>query len=119
MADPLLDKIKGSIMDMQTHMQDTYKQLSDVMLEGHSNDKTVAIKMTATYQFEDIEFGEAALQGGVKEFKWRIREAWKDLFDKIQKTTQEQTLNLLQGMDIPEEIRNLDIEDQGREGGNN
>ncbi len=41
--------------------------------------------MTETYNFENIEFNERALQGRVKEFKWRIREAWKNLSEAIQK----------------------------------
>lgn len=111
----LLGDIKSSIQGMQSEMQDTYKRLADLEVEGESNDKTVKIIMTATYNFVDIQFNEEALKGGVKEFKWRIREAWKNLSEAIQKTTQEKTIELLQGMDIPEEIRNLDIE--GGEGG--
>lgn len=109
----LLDNIKNSIMDMQTQMQSTYTNLADVKLVGESHDKSVKITMTATYTFEDIEFDERALAGGVKEFKWRIREAWKDLSEKIQKTTQAKTMELLQGMEIPEEIRNLSGGEQG------
>lgn len=103
----LLDDIKSSIMDMQNQMQDTYSGLSDLKLEGESHDKTVKIIMTATYAFEDIEFDERALAGGVKEFKWRVREAWKDLSEKIQQATQAKTMELLQGMQIPDEIKNI------------
>ncbi len=103
----LLDDIKSSIMDMQTQMQSTYTGLADEIVTGESHDKTVRIMMTATYGFEDIEFDEKALAGGVKEFKWRIREAWKDLAEKIQKTTQAKTMELLQGMQIPDEIKNI------------
>ncbi len=114
----LLDEIKSSIMDMQTQMQSTYANLAQVKITGESHDKTVKITMTATYGFEDIEFDEKALQGGLKEFRWRIREAWKNLSEEIQKTTQAKTIELLQGMQIPEEIKNLSIEDQvGDEGG--
>lgn len=112
----LLDEIKNSIKGMQDDMQNTYKSLSGVEVTGKSHDGTVTIIMTATYNFVDIQFNESALQGGVKEFKWRIREAWKDLSEKIQQTTQERTLELLQGMDIPDEIRNLELEDQGDQG---
>lgn len=112
----LLNEIKSSIMDMQSQMQSTYTNLSDIKLVGESSDKTVKITMTATYQFEDIEFDERALQGGVKEFKWRIREAWKNLSEEIQKTTQEKTVELLQGMNIPDDIRNISMEEEG-EGG--
>ena len=114
----LLNEIKSSIMDMQSQMQDTYSNLSDIKLVGESSDKTVRIVMTATYAFEEIEFDERALQGGVKEFKWRIREAWKNLSEEIQKTTQAKTVELLQGMNIPDDIRNITMEDEeGGEGG--
>lgn len=115
--DHLLDEIRSSITDMQSQMQNTYSNLSDIKLSGESSDKTVRITMTATYSFEDIEFDERALQGGVKEFKWRIREAWKDLSEKIQETTQAKTVELLQGMNIPDDIRNLSIEDDSGEQG--
>lgn len=115
--DNLLSEIKSSITDMQSQMQTTYSSLSDIKLIGESSDKTVKITMTATYSFEDIEFDERALQGGVKEFKWRIREAWKDLSEKIQETTQAKTVELLQGMNIPDDIRNINMEDDN-EGGN-
>ncbi len=116
MAEQLLDEIKSSIMDMQTQMQDTYANLAKVKLTGESHDKTVKITMTATYGFEDIEFDEKALQGGLKEFRWRVREAWKNLSEEIQKTTQAKTIELLQGMEIPEDIKNLGIENQGESG---
>ena len=113
MAEQLLDEIKSSIMDMQTQMQSTYADLSKIKLTGESHDKTVKITMTATYGFEDIEFDEKALQGGLKEFRWRVREAWKNLSEEIQKMTQSKTIELLQGMQIPDDIKNLDIEGQG------
>ncbi|ABX79090.1 hypothetical protein AYM02_06475 [Coxiella burnetii] len=113
----LLSDIKESITDMQQQMQATYSNLADLKLVGESHDKTVRITMTATYNFEDIEFDERALQGGVKEFKWRIREAWKNLCETIQKTTQSKTIELLQSMRIPEDIRNLSVEEEGGEGG--
>jgi DNA-binding protein YbaB len=112
----LLDDIKSSIMDMQTQMQSTYTNLADLKLIGESHDKTVRIVMTATYTFEDIEFDERALAGGVREFKWRVREAWKDLSEKIQKTTQSKTMELLQGMQIPDEIRSISADEEA-EGG--
>ena len=111
----LLSDIKSSIMDMQQQMQATYSNLAELKISGESHDKTVKITMTATYGFEDIEFDERALQGGVKEFKWRIREAWKNLSEAIQKTTQSKTVELLQSMNIPEDIRNISLE--GSEGG--
>lgn len=103
----LMNEIKGSIEGMQAQMQKTYERLSDTTLTGRSDDKKVAIKMTATYGFEDIEFDENALQGGMKEFKWRIREAFRDLLKKIQDHTQSQTMDLLQGMHVPEELRKM------------
>ena|SRR3989338_6082533 len=105
--DDLLSNIKNSIADMQTQMQSTYQNLADIILSGESSDKTVKLTMTATYGFVDIEFNEKALQGGVKEFKLRIREAWENVVKKIQETTQSKTIELLQQMQIPEEIRNL------------
>lgn len=118
MADQLLDEIKSSIMEMQTQMQSAYADMSSIKLIGESHDKSVKIIMTATYTFEDIEFGEKALQGGLREFRWRVREAWKDLSEKIQKTTQSKTMELLQGMPIPEDIKNLgaDVDEDGDEG---
>ncbi|WP_425319530.1 YbaB/EbfC family nucleoid-associated protein [Candidatus Coxiella mudrowiae] len=104
-------------MDMQQQMQSTYSNLADMKLVGESHNKTVRITMTATYNFEDIEFDERALQGGVKEFKWHIREAWKNLSEAIQKTTQSKTIKPLQNMHIPDHISNISIEDRrSREG---
>lgn len=113
----LLGEIKTSIVDMQSQMQDTYQNLADIKVTGESSDGTVRISMTATYTFEDIEFDERALQGGVKEFKWRIREAWKNLSEKIQETTQSKTIELLQGMNIPDDIRNLSVDEEGGDQG--
>jgi len=112
----LLADIKSSIADMQQQMQSTYSNLADIKLTGESHDKTVKITMSATYDFEDIEFDERALQGGVKEFKWRIREAWKNLSEKIQQTTQNKTVELLQKMQIPEDIKNITTDEEGGEG---
>lgn len=119
--DQLLNEIKSSIMGMQTEMQKTYAKLSEMKLTGESHDKTVKIVMTATYGFEDIEFDDAALlkdgKLDLKEFRWRVREAWNNLSKEIQKTTQSKTIELLQGMQIPEDIKNLSTEDEGGEGG--
>ena len=108
--DSLLQNIQSSIKGMQAQMQNTYSSLADIKITGSSKDSSVTITMTATYTFEDIEFDEKAMAGGIKEFKWRIREAWKDLSEKIQQTTQSKTVELLQGMDIPEEIRSIPAE---------
>src|SRR3990167_10902486 len=105
----LLSDIQNSIMDMQTSMQNTYQNLADIKVTGESSDKTVVITMTATYGFVDIDFNDKALQGGVKEFKLRIREAWKNVVEKIQQATQAKTLELLQQMHIPDEIKNLSM----------
>lgn len=110
MTDRLLEDIKSSILDMQTRMQNTYATLADTKLSGESHDKSVRITMSATYAFEDIEFDEKALQGGIKEFKWRVREAWKSLSEQIQKTTQNKTIELLQTMNVPDEIKNLTVQ---------
>ena len=107
MSDDLLDNIRSSIIEMQAQMQSTYTNLSDLKVTGESLDKTVRITMTATYSFEDIDFDERALAGGIREFKWRVREAWNDLSKKIQETTQAKTMELLQGMQIPDEIKSI------------
>lgn len=119
MSDQLLSDIKNSIMDMQTQMQSTYQNLADIKVSGESIDKSVKITMTATYGFEDIDFNEKALQGGVKEFKTRIREAWKMVVERIQEATQAKTIELLQHMQIPDEIKNLSapVEGEGDAGG--
>lgn len=112
MSDQLLSDIKNSILDMQNQMQSTYQNLAEIKVSGESTDKTVKIIMTATYGFVDLIFGNEALQGGVQAFKTRIREAWESVVKKIQDTTQNKTIELLQHMQIPEEIRNLSTADQ-------
>jgi len=107
--DKLLHDIQDSISSMQNQFKNAYEQLSSELIHGESLDKTVKVTMTATYTFHDIEFDESALQGGVKEFKWRIKEAMKDLFDKVQKLTQDRTLSMLQNMPIPQEIKDLPV----------
>lgn len=99
--------MKDSLLNMQNQMQSAYANLAKVMITGESSDKSVKITMSATYEFGDIEFDEAALKGGLKEFRWRVREAWKNLTKNIQETTQTKTLELLQGMEIPEDIKKL------------
>ena len=110
--DQLLSDIKSSILDMQNQMQSTYQNLSDIKVSGSSLDESVKTTMTATYGFVDIDFNEKALQGGVKEFKTRIRESWESVVKKIQETTQAKTMELLQQMQIPDEIRNMSMQDQ-------
>ena len=105
--DNLMGDIKDSIKNMQDQMQDTYQSLSDLRVTGKSNDGTVTITMYANYTFGDIDFDQRALKDGVKEFKWRIREAWQDVTEQIQQATQEKTMALLQGMDVPPEIQSI------------
>jgi len=112
MSDDLAKNIKDSIQGMQESMQSTYAELGNIQVVGKSKDGTVTITMSATYVFGDIDFNESALQGGVREFKRRIKEAWEDLSSKVQETTQSHTMELLQGMDIPDEIRNITQEDE-------
>lgn len=111
----LLDDIKKSIMDMQNQMQQTYVNLGELKISGFSHDRTIEIIMTATYQFVDINinpkaFANAEGKFSQKEFTWRLREAWTDLSKRIQETTQQKTIELLQGMHIPDEIKNLNLE---------
>jgi DNA-binding protein YbaB len=115
----LLAEIKNSILAMQQQMQDTYARLGETKVSGKSHDEFIEIIMTATYQFEDIKinpraFGDAAGKFSQKEFEWRLREAWKDLSEKIQKTTQNKTVELLQSMNIPEDIKNIALDDEGQ-----
>jgi DNA-binding protein YbaB len=115
----LLTEIKNSILNMQQQMQDTYARLGETKVSGKSHDEFIEIIMTATYQFEDIKinpraFGDTAGKFSQKEFEWRLREAWKDLSEKIQKTTQNKTVELLQSMNIPEDIKNIALDDEGQ-----
>ncbi len=115
----LLTEIKNSIVAMQNQMQETYTRLGELKISGKSHDETVEIIMTATYNFEDIKispraFADAAGKFSQKEFEFRLREAWKDLSEKIQKTTQSKTMELLKNMDIPADIRNITVEDEGK-----
>jgi DNA-binding protein YbaB len=113
----LLSEIKNSIMAMQQQMQNTYAQLGETEVNGKSRDGLVEIVMTATYQFKDINFTQRALgdangKYSLNDFKERIKEAWRDLSDKIQKTTQNKTIELLQGMNIPEDIKKISLEEE-------
>ncbi len=109
MSDKLLSDIKTSILDMQNQMQSTYQNLADIKVSGKSIDGTVEVIMTATYGFVDMRFTKEALQGGVEEFKKRVREAWENVVKKIQEATQAKTMELLQQMQIPDEIKNLSL----------
>jgi DNA-binding protein YbaB len=114
----LLSEIKNSIVAMQQQMQDTYARLGETKVTGKSRDGYVEIIMSATYQFDDIminprALGDANGKYSLNDFKDRIKEAWRDLSDKIQKTTQNKTLELLQKMNIPEDIKNIGIDEEG------
>ncbi len=111
----LLQDIRSSMEGMQTQMQDTYQGLEGLEVSAKSLDETVIVKMSGTGKFVDIDFTENALQGGMKEFKWRLREAFKTATEEVQKVTQEKTMELLNGMQIPDEIKNLNVneEEQG------
>jgi len=116
----LLAEIKSSIVMMQQQMQETYARLGETKVSGKSRDELIEIIMTATYQFEDIKinpraFADANGKFSQKEFEWRLREAWKDLSEKIQKTTQSKTVELLQSMNIPEDIKNITLEEKEKE----
>ena len=82
----LLDEIRQSMTDMQTQMQSTYTGLETIEASGESDG--VKVTITCTYKFVDIDIQPKAMQGGLKEFKYRIREAWKKACDEVQKTTQ-------------------------------
>lgn len=113
MSDMLLDEIRKSMMDMQQQMQSTYMGLENIEVSGEADG--VIIKITCTYKFLDIDIQPKAMQGGLKEFKYRIREAWKNACDEVQKTTQAKTMELLQGMQIPEEIRKMSADPTKRD----
>lgn len=115
----LLAEIKNSILNMQQQMQDTYARLGETKVSGKSRDGLIEIVMSATYQFEDILINPRALADAngkynLNEFKERIKDAWKDLSEKIQKTTQSKTVELLQSMNIPDDIKNITLDDEGQ-----
>jgi DNA-binding protein YbaB len=111
----LLDEIQNSMSAMQQQMQSTYAGLEGLEVKGAADG--VEVTITCTYKFVDIDIQPKAMQGGLKEFKYRIREAWKAACDEVQKTTQAKTMELLQGMQIPEEIRNLSVEQTEKDKG--
>ncbi len=103
----MLDEFKQGMADMQSSLEQAYSDMDSKEINGFSNDKTVEIIMTATYKFVDINFDERALKGGVKEFKWRIREAFKSLTENIQNTTQEQVMDMFKDVQIPDGLKEL------------
>lgn len=115
----LLSEIKNSITAMQQQMQQTYARLGETEVEGTSRDGLVKVTMTATYKFKGLKivdrkaFADSAGKFNEKEFEKRLSEALDNLSEQIQKTTQEKTLELLQGMNIPDDIRNISMDDEG------
>ena len=105
----LLADIKNSII-VQQQMRSAYFNLADMKLVGEPHDKIVRITMIATYNFEEIEFDERVLQNGIKECKWHIRGAWKNLNGAIQKIIQSKTIEFFQNMRISDDIPNISIE---------
>ena len=104
----LIDQIKNGIAGMQDQMKNTYQQLSSSDVVGRSNEKPspyVQIILKANYEFVDIQFEKNALDGGVGEFKFRIKTAFNDAIKQVQKITQEKTMQLLQGMNIPPHLQ--------------
>ena len=104
----LISQIKNSISGMQDEMKNTYQKLSSEDVVGSSSetpDPFVKIIMKANYEFVDILFDKNALQGGVTEFRFRIKTAFNDAIGQVQKITQARTMELLQGMNIPQNLQ--------------
>ncbi len=112
----LLAEIKNSILAMQNKMKEAYDHLGGLKISGKSKCGKIEIIMTATYEFEDIKISPHAFADETtgkfspKQFEVRLREAWKNLSDSIRTTTQNKTMELLQNMDIPPDIRKLSEE---------
>ena len=103
----MMDEFKNNLEKMQKEMQATYSGLADTNIVGTSEDKLLRIEMTATYQLVNWDFDERALKGGMQEFKKRLTEAWNDLNTSIQGATQNKTMELLNSMPIPEEMKKM------------
>jgi DNA-binding protein YbaB len=115
MSDPtnpnmLLEEIRKSMTEMQQQMQTTYLGLENMEITGEFEGITITI--TCTYKFVNIHIDPKAMQGGLKEFTHRIREAWSRACESVQKATQNKTMELLQNMQIPDEIRNMSADQQ-------
>ena len=106
-SNELLNGIQESVKDMQKQMELTYERLEKQIITGTSQDGTVEIDITATYSFGGIRFDKEALNGGIDSFKTRIEEAWTIACTKVQETTQSQTVELLQSMDLPKELQEI------------
>jgi DNA-binding protein YbaB len=99
--------LEKNMQKMKDDLESTFKGLDEEIFIGQSSDKSFTIKMSGTYNLNDIDFGKQALQGGVTEFKWRIREAWKSVMEQIQEATQKKTMDLLGSMNLPPELQGL------------
>jgi DNA-binding protein YbaB len=110
----LLGKIQNSIVNMQGQFKKAYEQLSHEVITGESKDKTMKITITATQQFRDCEMVQEALVGGFTAFRARLKEALENLFEKLTQTTQSRTLSMLQNMPIPDEIKDLSLENKDK-----
>jgi DNA-binding protein YbaB len=103
----MMQEFEENMKKMQEDMKKTYSGLADTNLKGTSKDGLISIEMTATYQLVNWDFNELALKGGMPEFKTRLTEAWEDLNSKIQGATQSKTMELLNNMPIPEEMKQV------------
>lgn len=113
----LMKELEDNMKKMKDDLEETFKGLDEEIFTGQSSDKSFSIEMSGTYNLKDIDFGKQALQGGVTEFKWRIREAWKNLMEQIQEATQKKTMDLLGSMNLPPELQGLaGQQQQGKEG---
>lgn len=109
-ANSNIEQLKENLGAMQEQMKTTYGALAETMITGRSDDELVSIEMSATYKLGEPGwlFDERALKGGLQAFKQRLSEAWEDLNQNIQSTTQKQTMQLLQSMPMPEGIKDMD-----------
>jgi DNA-binding protein YbaB len=103
----LMKDLEQNMQKMKDDLETTFKGLDEEIFKGQSSDKSFSIEMSGTYNLKDIDFGKQALQGGVTEFKWRIREAWKNLMEQIQEATQKKTMDLLGSMNLPPELQGM------------
>ncbi len=101
----LLEQFQNSMKNMQNQMQDTYQALEKMPIKGESGG--VTITLSCTYKFIDIDIQPKAMQGGLKDFVYHIRQARTLACETIQKTTQGKTLELLETVDIPDSIRKM------------
>ncbi len=101
-----MEEFENNMKKMQADMEEAYRKLSDMQLSGASDDQTLKVVLSATYELIDIQFDEKALQGGMQEFQARIRQAWNTALKQVQQTTQSQTMELFKDM-VPEEVRQM------------